>query len=81
MAILYEHSDYQGRQEVIRGEIRDFQGLRFNDAISSIRIQGGVWEVCEHADFQGRCITVDRDIRNLTDQGFNDALSSVRRIR
>ena len=23
MAILYEHSDYQGRQEVIRGEIRD----------------------------------------------------------
>ena len=80
MAILYEHSDYQGRQEVIRGEIRDFQGLRFNDAISSIRIQGGVWEVCEHADFQGRCMTLYRDNRNLVADGFNDRISSARLV-
>lgn len=78
MIVFYEHSDYQGRQEVVTGEIRDFQGLRFNDAVSSIRVQGGVWEVCEHADFQGRCMTLYRDNPNLVADGFNDRISSAR---
>lgn len=80
LIILYQHVDFQGRQQAVDRDIRDFESIRFNDDVSSIRVQSGVWEVCEHADFRGRCITLGRDNPNLVPDGLNDRISSVRLV-
>jgi hypothetical protein len=80
LMIVYEHADYQGRQSIIDRDVRDFEEIRFNDRVSSIRVQSGTWEVCEHADFRGRCMTVSRDAVNLQADGFNDRISSARLV-
>lgn len=80
LIIFYQHVDFQGRQQAVDRDIRDFESIRFNDDVSSIRVQSGVWEVCEHADFRGRCITLGRDNPNLVPDGLNDRISSVRLV-
>ncbi len=78
---LYADVGFSGDSRQVSGEIADFRSIRFNDTVSSIRIQSGTWQFCEDADFKGRCITADRDVPTLVPSGFNDKISSMRRIR
>jgi hypothetical protein len=76
--VLFQDSNFNGRGVGITGDVRDLG--RFNDAASSVHVNGGRWLLCEHGNFEGRCITVDHDIRDLGQLGFNDKVSSVRRV-
>lgn len=89
---LYEHADFQGGVIVLRaGEfidnlahLRFDNGLRANDRISSIRIEGDAEVVLHvHSGFRGEALRLDRDLRDLGGRfagqlGFNDQISSVR---
>jgi hypothetical protein len=79
--ILYQDIGFGGDSRQVSDTVTDFQGLRFNDAVSSIRISSGTWEFCSDANFQGRCMTFDRDVPSLVPMNFNDTISSMRRVR
>ncbi|HEX7776782.1 MAG TPA: beta/gamma crystallin-related protein [Parvibaculum sp.] len=76
--VLYQDSNFNGRGVGVTGDARDLG--RFNDAASSVHVNGGRWLLCEHVNFEGRCITIDRDVRDLGQLGFNDKVSSIRRV-
>lgn len=79
--ILYQDVGFGGDSRSVSDTVADFRSLRFNDAVSSIRIRSGTWQFCSDAGFQGRCMTFDRDVPSLLPMGFNDVISSVRRVR
>ena len=78
---MFADSYYRGGSRALSNDVRDLRSMDFNDAISSLRIRSGSWQVCEDADFRGRCMTFDHDVDALDAQGFNDRISSVRRVR
>ena len=79
---LFEHVNYQGRSVTVTGEVTNLTSRGLNDAVSSMRIEGGGrWEVCIHADFRGNCQIIDQDMPNMSQWAFNDRISSVRRVR
>jgi len=77
---VYEHADFQGREQCygIGETIRDLGDRR--DTISSIRIEGRARiTLFEHAQFGGREVTVDSDVRDLRRiGGWNDEVDSLR---
>lgn len=90
--ILYEHADFRGGSIVLypgqtaenlaRWEFDN--GMRANDRISSIRIEGGAEAlVFAHSNYRGEALRVTQDIRDLS-RGvglgvrLNDQVSSVR---
>ena len=79
--ILYQDVGFGGESRQVSDTITDFRSLRFNDAVSSIRISSGTWEFCSDANFQGRCMTFDKDVQSLVPMNFNDTISSMRRVR
>lgn len=79
--ILYQDAGFGGDSRTVSDTVDDFRALRFNDAVSSIRIPSGTWQFCSDAGFQGRCLTFDRDVPSLVPMDFNDMISSMRRVR
>ena len=78
---VYRDANYRGESMSFREEISNLRNSGMNDAISSIRLSRGAWEVCEDAYFRGRCEVVSGDIRNLANTGMNDRISSLRPAR
>lgn len=91
--IIYENANYKGDELTLfpGEEIDDLSRLRFrngarvNDAISSVRVVGGVELLAfEHHRFEGQVIRVTGDVRNFADrrmhdtgQSWNDRISSL----
>ena len=78
---VYRDSNYRGQSMTFREEISNLRNTGMNDAISSIRLSGGAWEVCEDANFRGRCEVIRNDTRDLNRMGMNDKISSMRPVR
>ncbi len=78
--VIYEDVNYGGSSRVINGDIPNLNDVRFNDIVSSARVEDGTWELCEHANYRGRCITLRRDKANFVPDGFNDTVSSIRLV-
>jgi len=78
--ILYEAANYQGRSVELRGDIDRLDYEHFNDTASSIRVNGGEWQICTAAQYQGNCVVIRRDVPNMNQYQMNDQLSSLRRI-
>lgn len=78
--IVYQEDNFGGDSREIREDQPDLGWIHFDDRISSVQVNRGVWELCEHSQFRGRCITVDHDIRKLDRIGFDDRTSSIRRV-
>jgi hypothetical protein len=72
---LYSDDRFRGSTRVITGPTASLGS--FNDDAQSLRITGGVWDVCEDIDF-GKCRTVDRDMSSLGALGLDKRISSVR---
>jgi hypothetical protein len=77
---LYELPDYQGRSITLDGDARDLRWVQRNDMASSIRFDGGQWEVCLEPEFRGTCHVLSMELPNMTEWAFNDRISSVRAI-
>lgn len=78
---LYDGAQYQGRSTTINGEVADLRSRGFNDRATSIRVNGGRWEVCVDSNFRGSCQVIEESLPNMTRWSFNDRISSVRPVR
>ena len=80
-AILYEGSNFSGRQFVVESnQVRNLADTGFNDRASSLRIERGYWLFCSDANYDGECRTFGPgDYPNLP-PGLNHRISSGRRI-
>ncbi len=77
---VYRDANFRGQSESFRGEQYDLGRSGFNDAISSIEVNGA-WEVCTDANFRGQGQIIDGSVRNLDRWGLNDRISSMRPAR
>jgi Beta/Gamma crystallin len=73
--ILYSDKRFRGSERRIVGPTSSLGS--FNDRAESVRVNGGVWELCEDNDY-GKCRSVDRDLPDLGSIGLNKRLSSAR---
>lgn len=78
--VLYEHVNYEGRSVRIDGEAPDLRWIDFNDLTSSIRVEGGRWEICLEPDYRGSCHVLDEDLPDMSEWAFNDRITSVRPV-
>lgn len=78
---VYRDANYRGQSMTFRNEVPDLRRQGMNDAISSIRLSRGDWEVCEDANYRGRCQVIRGDVRDLRNSGLNDKISSLRPAR
>ena len=78
--IVFQEDNFGGDSREIRDDQPDLDWIHFDDRISSVQVNRGVWELCEHSQYRGRCITVDHDIRKLDRLGFDDRISSIQRL-
>ncbi len=74
---IYQDANYRGYSQTFRGAQSNFGSTGFNDAISSLQLQGA-WEVCTDANYRGQCQIIDGNVRNLDRWGLNDRISSMR---
>ena len=78
---VYRDANYRGQSMTFRQEVPNLRNSGLNDAISSMRLGRGSWEVCEDANYRGRCQIIDGDVSNLGRTGMNDRISSLRPAR
>jgi len=78
---VYQDANYRGRSMTFREAIPNLRNSGLNDAISSLRLGRGSWEVCEDANYRGRCQVINGDVRDLGRSGMNDRISSLRPAR
>lgn len=88
MIRLFRDSNFLGGEIVRSNSDASLVNNNFNDAVSSVIVDEGVWTLFEHTNFQGRSITVARNggpngngLYSNPDTlgGRNDFFSSIRR--
>jgi hypothetical protein len=79
--LIFENPDYKGVRQELCDSSRDLAGSGLDDAITSVRVLRGQWQLCAGRDFNGQCWTVDADTPNLKTLNANDKVSSIRRLR
>lgn len=78
---LFRDTRFEGRSCTFDGDIPDLNTYAFAGIASSVRIQGGIWQLCEKPNYRGFCIELDRSQTDFNLFGFNDRARSLRRIR
>ena len=79
--VLYKNTNFGGRSRTYASDIPNLNPDEFGNTVSSVVVQGGVWQLCDRPNYRGYCVTIDRSQTNLWAFGFNDRTESVRRIR
>ncbi|MDH7641061.1 beta/gamma crystallin-related protein [Sphingomonas oryzagri] len=78
--VLFTKPGFQGRSYFTDHEVRKLSHKDMDDKVSSIRVLGGVWQVCKDDDFDGRCEIVDRSMPDTSVINMDDKISSVRPV-
>lgn len=78
---VYRDANFRGQSMTFREEIPNLRNSGLNDAITSLRLERGSWEVCENANYRGRCQIINGDVRDLGRSSMNDRISSLRPAR
>jgi hypothetical protein len=79
-AVLFSKDGFQGHSLYVDHPIRKLSHHDMDDKVSSIKILGGVWQVCKDDDFQGRCEIVDRSMPQTSVINMDDKISSIRPV-
>lgn len=74
--VLYSGMNFTGREYVVQG---GENAIRMN-AVQSVEVQGGNWELCEGEDFRGRCTTVNVNVSNIRSLGLPGRVRSARLV-
>ncbi len=74
--VLYDYTQFGGSSFPITGAMSQLPG--FANRAESLRLNGGLWELCERAGFRGRCVTVSGNVADLGALGFRNRVASVR---
>lgn len=77
---VYSGIEYSGRSLVIDGDAPDLRWVNFNDQISSIRVEGGQWELCLEPDYRGTCQVISDSLPNMSEWAFNDRVTSIQAV-
>ena len=77
--IVYENVGRSGAQRRYTDSARDLEDDGINDAIASIWVLDGNWELCRKTRFRD-CVTVSGMVEDLSSIGLNSAVSSIQRI-
>ena len=78
--VLFDGADFSGRRIGLTENDADLTDMNFSAVASSVRIYGGVWQLCDQPNFTGRCEPLSADA-NLEANGFGDKIASVRLMR
>ena len=79
--VLYENDNFDGRTYRAFNSVSNLNDGGFNDKASSVRINGGRWQLCDDAYFRGSCVTLGPgEYPSLRAMGMNDKLSSAREL-
>lgn len=78
---LYKNVRFEGASCTFDGDIADLSAYSFAGVASSVRVQGGIWQLCDKPNYRGYCIELERSQTNFNLFGFNDRARSLRRIR
>ncbi|MBI1239881.1 MAG: hypothetical protein GC199_11135 [Alphaproteobacteria bacterium] len=76
--VLFERDNGRGQRIEIRDSYNDLKNA-FNDRAQSVRVDGGVWQLCRDKKYKGGCIVVDRSTNLYGD--YRNTISSVRRLQ
>jgi hypothetical protein len=76
---LYEEANYRGRAWTFADDTRDLSRFGMNNRVSSVRVNGGRWNLCLDVDF-ARCERIDASIPRLREPGLNNKISSIEEI-
>jgi hypothetical protein len=60
--VIYRDRNFDGPAVSIS---RDEPNLRLSWSVNSVRVNGGVWQLCERSNFRGTCVTVSEGRSNL----------------
>lgn len=75
--LLFSAPSFSGRQQVVTSAIANLRNLGFDNQAQSVRVGGGVWDICEDTNFR-KCRTVSGDVASLSMIGLSRRVSSVR---
>ena len=78
--VLFSKPGFQGHSFYTDHEVRKLSTKDMDDKVSSIRVMGGVWQVCKDDKFEGRCEIVDRSMPDTRVINMDDKISSVRPV-
>ena len=78
--VLFSKPGFQGRSYFTDHEVRKLSTKDMDDKTSSIRVMGGVWQVCVDDKFEGRCEIVDRSMPDTRAINMDNKISSVRPV-
>lgn len=77
---VYDEPRFRGERVFIGGSTPDLKELGFDNRISSVRLVGGVWDLCSEPNFRGRCLRVTGEIVSFAGTGLDNGISSIRRL-
>ena len=77
---LYTETGFSGRSVQLTSPISNLADIGYDQAVSSVELESGYWEVCEQIAFQGSCHVLNADMFSLAIWNFEDTMTSVRPI-
>jgi hypothetical protein len=77
---LFEHSAFRGRQLLLRGDTADLEDMGYRDAVSSLVVRSGRWEVCTEPQFKGHCAVFPPGEYPALHGRFNNRIASARLV-
>ena len=77
---IFQHADFRGRQFMLRADTPDLEVVGYLDAVSSLVVRSGRWEVCSEPDFKGHCAIFPRGEYPTLNGRFNDRVASARPV-
>lgn len=76
--VLYRDPNFRGSSIGLEESVSNLKHIGFNDTISSIAVNDGLWLVCEDPDFRGRCEVINGSVQSAHELGLNDKITSIR---
>jgi Beta/Gamma crystallin/CVNH domain len=78
---IYKLDKFEGVSRTYSTDVPDLDDDGFADKASSVKVDGGVWELCDRTYYRGKCVRVGRSIADLDVLDFDNRAASIRRIR
>lgn len=75
---VYADVNFGGRSQRLGDSTTNLGHYGLNDAVSSVQVSGGAWQICSDINYRGRCHTLQPgSYSNLGHLGWQDTISSL----
>jgi hypothetical protein len=75
---LFEREAFRGRQLMLRAATPDLADVGYQDAVASLVVRTGRWELCTEPAFKGHCAVFPQGEYRLLHGRFNGRVGSAR---